>query len=43
MRATTVNNPLMSISENKYYLYLTILTKNTFNALSPYYLFAGGD
>jgi len=43
MRATTIQNPLMTFSENKYYVYLTILAKNTFNALSPYYLFAGGD
>jgi hypothetical protein len=43
MRATTIKNPLMTFSENKYYVYLTILAKNTFNTFSPYNLFAGGD
>jgi 4-amino-4-deoxy-L-arabinose transferase-like glycosyltransferase len=43
MRATTIQNPLMTFSENKYYIYLTVLAKNTFNTFSPYNLFAGGD
>src|ERR1035437_4520564 len=33
----------MTFSENKYYVYLTILAKNTFKTFSPYNLFAGGD
>jgi len=42
-KLTTIKNPLMNLSENKYYVYLTVLTKNTFNVFSPHYLFAGGD
>jgi 4-amino-4-deoxy-L-arabinose transferase-like glycosyltransferase len=43
MRTMTIRNPLMNISENNYYIYLTVLAKNTFNAFSPFYLFAGAD
>ena len=42
-RQATIQNPFLSVFDNKYLMYATVLTKNAFNALSFNYLFTGAD